>query len=381
MVAQQVARGEDQIIEVELGARALVVAIALQDRTRLLDQRRQNLAGRGLKKRSPGVTAGGVVAICGDVQPLPVGLREARLLRRLRPFALLTIGGEGACLCAKVRVRTRGEKPDQTRRRRRIGTGRQRGCHLDQPLDDHDRFRLGRRRPAHEGREIRRRLPEGRQMTVKQGGGRSRESAAAAQILGDLVDERHGFTGAVQHHFGEDAALVAGQALAQPAIDDLKEGEIGLIAVHDPGAGIDVGFGRIGLDQTLAEAVNGRAGDFVDRGACGREIATLRLRQAIGQRHTQLGRDMSGREVGDKLADTREKLAGRQFGEGDGGDGARRDTLGEHDGDASGHNGGLARARAGFDQDRAIMEADRVAPCPVILENFGHAAHHSASQI
>ena len=43
MVAQQIARGEDQIVEVELGARALMVAIAMQDRTRFLDQRRQNL--------------------------------------------------------------------------------------------------------------------------------------------------------------------------------------------------------------------------------------------------------------------------------------------------------------------------------------------------
>ena len=30
-------------------------------------------------------------------------------------------------------------------------------------------------------------------------------------------------------------------------------------------------------------------------------------------------------------------------------------------GDAARHDGGLARARAGLDQDRAIMEADRVA--------------------
>jgi hypothetical protein len=34
------------------------------------------------------------------------------------------------------------------------------------------------------------------------------------------VDGRHGVTGAVQDHFGKDAALVfVGQALPQPAID------------------------------------------------------------------------------------------------------------------------------------------------------------------
>ena len=37
--------------------------------------------------------------------------------------------------------------------------------------------------------------------------------------------------------------------------------------------GIDVGLDRIGLDQALAEAVDGRAGDFVDRRARGREMS------------------------------------------------------------------------------------------------------------
>ena len=156
------------------------------------------------------------------------------------------------------------------------------------------------------------------------------------------MDKRDGFGGVLQHHFGEDAALVAGQALAQPAIDDLEKGEIGLIAVHDGGAGIDIGLDRIGLDQALAEAVDGRAGDLVDRGARGRETVALRLRQAVGQRHAQLGRDVSGREVGDKFADAREKFARRQLGEGDGGDGAGRNAFGEHDSDAPGHDGGLA---------------------------------------
>jgi hypothetical protein len=62
-------------------------------------------------------------------------------------------------------------------------------------------------------------------------------------------------------------AIAATKRDTQPAIDDLKEGEIGLIAIHDAGARIDVGLGWIGLDQALAETVDRRAGDFVDRGA------------------------------------------------------------------------------------------------------------------
>jgi hypothetical protein len=104
MVAQQVARGENQIVEVELGAGALVVAIALQDRTRFVDQRRQGMAGRGLKKRRPGIAAGGVVAFGSVVQPLAIGLGQAGLLGGGGPFALLAIGREGAGLGAKVRV-------------------------------------------------------------------------------------------------------------------------------------------------------------------------------------------------------------------------------------------------------------------------------------
>ena len=109
----------------------------------------------------------------------------------------------------------------------------------------------------HEAREIRRGLPERRQAAVKRGYGRRGEGTAAAQIFGNLVNERHGFAGAVQHHLCEDAALAAGQALAQPAINNFEEGEIGLIAIHDAGAGIDVGLRRIGLDQALTEAVDG----------------------------------------------------------------------------------------------------------------------------
>jgi hypothetical protein len=218
-----------------------VVAIALQDRTRLVDQRRQGMAGGGLRKRDPGVAAGGVVGLGGVVQPVAVGLGETGLLGCGGPFALLAVGGEGAGLGAKVRVGPRGQELDEARRRRGIGAVRQGGRHFGQPLDDRHRFRLGRRRAIHEAREIRRGLPERRQVAVKRRDGPGRERGAAAQILGDLVDQRHGLAGAVQHHLGQDAALAAGQAFAQPAIDNLEEGEIGLVAIHDAGAGVDVG--------------------------------------------------------------------------------------------------------------------------------------------
>ncbi len=179
-------------------------------------------------------------------------------------------------------------------------------------------------------------------MAVKRRDGRGRQRGAAAQVLRDLVDQRHRLAGAMQHHLGQDATLAAGQALAQPAIDNLKESEIGLVAIHHAGAGVDVSLRRIGLDQALAKPVDGRAGDFVDRSTGGGEIAAMGLRQAIGQRHAQFGRDDAGRKVGDELADTREQFACGEFGKCDGGDGARGDAFGEHGGDAPSHDGGLA---------------------------------------
>ena len=105
------------------------------------------------------------------------------------------------------------------------------------------------------------------------------------------------------------------------------------------------------------------------------------LGQAVGQRDAQLGRDLAVREVGDEFADTGQQLARGEFGKGDGGNGARRDPFGKHRGDAPCHDGGLARTRAGLNEDRPIMEADRVAARAVILQHCGHSAHHSASQI
>ena len=127
--------------------------------------------------------------------------------------------------------------------------------------------------------------------------------------------------------------------------------------------------------------MDGRTGDLVDRGAGGGEIVTLGLGQPIGQRHAKFGRDLAGREVGDELSDTGQQLTRGEFGEGDCGNGTRRDAFCEHGGDAPGHDGGLARTGAGLNQDRPIVEADRGAARTVIFQHCGHAAHHSASQI
>ena len=169
MIAQQIACGENQIVEVELSARTLVVAITLQNRAHFFDQRRQGLASRSLNKRNPGVAAGGVVGVGSVVQPVAVSLGEACLLCCGSPFALLAIGGEGAVLLAKIRMGSRGQEPDEARRCCGIATARQGGRHVGQPLDDRHRFRLDSSRPVHEAREIRCGLPECRQIANERG--------------------------------------------------------------------------------------------------------------------------------------------------------------------------------------------------------------------
>lgn len=49
MVAQQVARGVDEIVKIELGAGALVLTIARKDCACFVDQCREDLAGNHLE--------------------------------------------------------------------------------------------------------------------------------------------------------------------------------------------------------------------------------------------------------------------------------------------------------------------------------------------
>jgi hypothetical protein len=114
-------------------------------------------------------------------------------------------------------------------------------------------------------------------------------------------------------------------------------------------------------------------------------LAAVRLRRWVSDKPSGSATRSSvaitpAERSGDELADARQQLARGEFGEGDGGDGARRNAFSEHGGDAPSHDGGLARTRARLDQDGAIMKADRMTARAVVLQHFGHVAHHSASQ-
>ena len=58
------------------------------------------------------------------------------------------------------------------------------------------------------------------------------------------------------------------EALAQPGIENRLEREVGLVAVHDRGAGIDASLNGVALQDGQAEAVDRRRREFTQTGSC-----------------------------------------------------------------------------------------------------------------
>ena len=87
-----------------------------------------------------------------------------------------------------------------------------------------------------------------------------------------------GCDGIVQEQLGEQAVSLAGQLLPQPGVDEFREGEVRLIAVHHARTGVDVRLDRIGRNEALAEAVDGRTNHLVERRVRRCEVAALLFR-------------------------------------------------------------------------------------------------------
>ena len=107
----------------------------------------------------------------------------------------------------------------------------------------------------------------------------------------------------------------------------LREGEVCLIAVHHGRSGVDAGLHRIGGDEALAEAVNGRARHLVERRIRRREVAPLLVREAVRQGDAKLGRDVAGGERAHECPHPDQQLARGELGEGHGGDMSWFDAL------------------------------------------------------
>ena len=74
VIAQQIARSKDQVVEIEERRRSLVVAKAIDDRLHERDRRGQHMRGDGLVHRRPGGAPPGIVRAGQVVQPITIGL-------------------------------------------------------------------------------------------------------------------------------------------------------------------------------------------------------------------------------------------------------------------------------------------------------------------
>ena len=89
--------------------------------------------------------------------------------------------------------------------------------------------------------------------------------AVAAQELRQLAKklERTVFVG--EHQLCHHAVIItAVEMRLQPGLVALLKGEVRFGRIDDFRAGVHIGFGGIGLDQLLREAVNGSAGELID---------------------------------------------------------------------------------------------------------------------
>ena len=164
----------------------------------------------------------------------------------------------------------------------------------------------------------------------------------AAEMFQDGTNQPDRGVGIMQDQLHEQAVRLVGQFTAQPGIDNLGKRQVSLVTVHHGRAGIDTGLDRVWRDQPLAEAVDSRAGHLVDGLARSGKVAALFFRQAVRQGNLKLGRGCAVGEYIDERLYADKQLAGRQLGEGDGGDGLGRNASGQQQGDAAGHHRGLA---------------------------------------
>jgi hypothetical protein len=168
------------------------------------------------------------------------------------------------------------------------------------------------------------------------------QGAPVPELVKKLMNQPHRLAGVLKHQFGKQSAHISVELLPEPVFNDLGESQVGLAAIHHGRTGIDVRFNRVGLDQSLTKAMDGRAGDFVDASAGGRDMAFVVIGKPVGQGDPKFGWNAACRQLADELAHTGEKLAGGEFGEGHRGHGFGRDALCQQQRDAAGHNSSFA---------------------------------------
>jgi hypothetical protein len=329
---------------------------------------------------------GGVVQRSRAIERLGArGLRRPRRPGRPLPRALEAVGGDAAGGGAH-RLGPVAQHPEQVRdvgpglavavlapgpavgeagpaRRAfdRVGRGRE-GDVSDTPLAR----ACGRDRRAQRRHQVRRRGPVGAGVIADQ-----------RRQLAQPLDLR----GRVDHHEADHDVVgigtVAAEALDQPGVEGVVEGERRGGRVQDRGAGVDVRLDGVGLHEVAREAVDRRAGQVVEVGRGAAEVRELRGVRPGGQRGRDRGVDDAVEQLVDEAVHAVGELGGRELGEGDGGDRGGRDALGQEQGDPARHQRGLARAGARLDEEAAVAPGER-APAMLDVDERRHASAPSA---
>ena len=239
MVAQQLARGEDQIVEIEKRSRALVVAETIHHRLHKPDELGEDARGGRLRERGPCFATRRVVAFCGGVQAIAIGLGEARALGGFAPLALLLVGAKATRGRAEIGMRAREQQPDKIGR-----LLRRRDClngfgHFQEPRRDVRGLRFIDRRLC--AARTRSRLPSAGRLAM------SGSSASGASTIS--VRRRRRWArilwisptvspGILQAPFRRAVRPASPESsLPKPDFNDLGEGEVGLVAVHHAAPG------------------------------------------------------------------------------------------------------------------------------------------------
>ena len=117
MVAQQVAGGEDEVVEIQQRRRALVLPEARHDRLNQGHEIGENMSGDGPVKRRPRPAAESIVGSGQIVQAIAIGFGQTRAFCRSAPLPLPLVCPKLAGLRAEFVVKRRDQQPDKRSRR------------------------------------------------------------------------------------------------------------------------------------------------------------------------------------------------------------------------------------------------------------------------
>ena len=96
------------------------------------------------------------------------------------------------------------------------------------------------------------------------------------QEIRDRANESEAALFVGEDEFGNDVVIaLAGKMFLEPSLVAFVEREVSLSWVDDLGARIDPCLGRVGFDQRLRKAMNGRADKLVERFPCSRKVLAL----------------------------------------------------------------------------------------------------------